>query len=67
MTSLIVEGGATLLGNFLKSGLWDEARVFVGNQFYRDGVRAPELPVGAHYSYTIDECQLHTFRNPAPR
>ena len=67
VTSLIVEGGATLLNNFLKSGLWDEARVFVGNQFYRDGVRAPELPVGAHYSYTIDECQLHTFRNPSPR
>ncbi len=67
VTSLIVEGGTTLLNNFLKNGWWDEARVFVGNQFYRDGVKAPELPEGFHYSYRIDECQLHTFRNPNPR
>lgn len=27
ITSLLVEGGANLLGEFIKSGLWDEARV----------------------------------------
>lgn len=27
LTSLIIEGGATLLGSFLKAGKWDEARV----------------------------------------
>lgn len=67
ITSLIVEGGALILNNFLKLGLWDEARVFVGNQFYRSGLAAPALPEGLHYTYSIDQCQLHTFRNPRPR
>ena len=67
ITSLIVEGGALILNNFLKLGLWDEARVFVGNQFYRAGLLAPALPEGLHYTYSIDQCQLHTFRNPRPR
>lgn len=30
VTSLIVEGGATLLSSFLASGLWDEARIEYG-------------------------------------
>ncbi|MGP1363497.1 MAG: bifunctional diaminohydroxyphosphoribosylaminopyrimidine deaminase/5-amino-6-(5-phosphoribosylamino)uracil reductase RibD [Bacteroides sp.] len=67
ITSLIVEGGALILNNFLKQGLWDEARVFVGNQFFREGIAAPHLPDGLHYTYSIDQCQLHTFRNPIPR
>ncbi len=66
ITSLIVEGGALILNNFLKYGLWDEARVFVGNQFYREGILAPALPDGFHNTYNVGQCQLHTFRNTKP-
>lgn len=42
--SLVVEGGETLLSGFISVGLWDEARVFVGNKFFKEGVKAPEFP-----------------------
>ncbi len=41
--SLIVEGGASLLNSFIKSGLWDEARVFVGNKTFGGGVKGPVI------------------------
>jgi diaminohydroxyphosphoribosylaminopyrimidine deaminase/5-amino-6-(5-phosphoribosylamino)uracil reductase len=41
--SLIVEGGAFLLNSFIKSGLWDEAIVIKGTQYYRDGLPAPKI------------------------
>lgn len=41
--SLIVEGGAYTLNAFVNSGLWDEARVFVGKPVFGEGLRAPRL------------------------
>ena len=41
--SLIVEGGSMTLNSFIKSGLWDEARVFKGNSIFDKGIEAPEL------------------------
>ena len=34
--SVIVEGGAKTLNNFIKEGLWDEARVFVSNKTFKE-------------------------------
>ncbi len=42
--SLFVEGGSKLLNSFISGGLWDEARVFIGNQFFHEGIKAPALP-----------------------
>jgi diaminohydroxyphosphoribosylaminopyrimidine deaminase / 5-amino-6-(5-phosphoribosylamino)uracil reductase len=39
--SLFIEGGAEVLNHFISEGLWDEARVFKGSGFFREGVRAP--------------------------
>jgi diaminohydroxyphosphoribosylaminopyrimidine deaminase/5-amino-6-(5-phosphoribosylamino)uracil reductase len=39
--SLIVEGGARLLNAFIESKLWDEARVFTGNKWFGNGIKAP--------------------------
>lgn len=44
--SVFVEGGAQLLGSFLSSGLWDEARIFTGLQEFGKGVPAPKTPQG---------------------
>jgi diaminohydroxyphosphoribosylaminopyrimidine deaminase/5-amino-6-(5-phosphoribosylamino)uracil reductase len=41
--SLFIEGGARVLNHFISLGLWDEARIFYGDQIYKDGVKAPEI------------------------
>ena len=39
--SLIVEGGSFLLQSFISEELWDEARVFIGNTHFGNGIPAP--------------------------
>ncbi len=39
--SLIVEGGANILMQFIRAGLWDEARVFQGKSSFGAGIAAP--------------------------
>lgn len=41
--SLVVEGGATTLNLFIEAGLWDEARVFVSDLEFHDGIKAPVI------------------------
>jgi len=41
--SLIVEGGAHVLQQFIDDGLWDEARIFVGTPQFSVGLKAPQL------------------------
>ena len=43
VTSLMVEGGATLLESFLKAGLYDEIRVERSPQRLGSGIKAPRL------------------------
>lgn len=40
--SLLIEGGKSLLESYLREGLWDEARVYIGNSRFGSGVKAPE-------------------------
>ncbi len=45
ITSVLVEGGATLLQSFLQAGVWDEIRVITNNDlFLKTGVPAPAKP-----------------------
>lgn len=41
--SLIVEGGRKTLERFLDAGLWDEARILIGNQQWGKGLKAPQI------------------------
>jgi len=41
---LLVEGGANVLGQFVKAGLWDEIRLLENPRFLHQGVPAPALP-----------------------
>jgi len=41
--SLFIEGGAKILTHFISSGLWDEARIFTGENFFKEGVKAPVI------------------------
>jgi len=53
INSVIIEGGAKTLQLFIKSGLWDEARVFIGKSVFKEGIKAPKLK-----GKLIDEQQL---------
>ena len=41
--SVLIEGGQKTLQTFIDANLWDEARVFVGDFFLNEGVKAPVL------------------------
>jgi diaminohydroxyphosphoribosylaminopyrimidine deaminase / 5-amino-6-(5-phosphoribosylamino)uracil reductase len=41
--SLFVEGGAEVLNHFISEGCWDEARVFTGELYFGEGLKAPVL------------------------
>ncbi len=40
--SLLVEGGKSLLESYLRDGIWDEARIYIGNKRFGSGIKAPE-------------------------
>ena len=41
--SVIIEGGAHTLNTFIQTGLWDEARIFIGNESLKKGIKAPQI------------------------
>lgn len=43
LQSIIVEGGAHTLNEFIREGLWDEARVFCSDVRFEKGIEAPVL------------------------
>jgi len=61
--SLIVEGGAFLLSSFIKSGLWDEAIVIKGPQFYKVGLPAPKISKVAVKSVMVAQENYLYFNN----
>ena len=44
--TLLVEGGAYVLKQFMESGLWDEIRQIESAETIGNGVKAPDLPAG---------------------
>lgn len=51
--SVIIEGGLQTLQSFIHAGLWDEARVFIGGNEFKDGVEAPVI-----FGETIKEFKI---------
>jgi diaminohydroxyphosphoribosylaminopyrimidine deaminase / 5-amino-6-(5-phosphoribosylamino)uracil reductase len=43
LQSVIVEGGVKLLQSLIDADLWDEARIFTGDQWLGEGIKAPSL------------------------
>ncbi len=41
--SVIIEGGTQTLQTFIDENLWDEARIFVGNSIFEEGIKAPKF------------------------
>lgn len=63
--SLFVEGGAELLGHFLRNGLWDEARVVQGVPVFGQGTPAPTAPPPALRNFASDVDRIALHLNPA--
>lgn len=63
IVSVFVEGGAETLTYFLKSGLWDECRVFRSEKVIGGNVAAPSLPSGIPECFNFDGDKLMVFRN----
>jgi diaminohydroxyphosphoribosylaminopyrimidine deaminase/5-amino-6-(5-phosphoribosylamino)uracil reductase len=65
ISSLIVEGGATLLQSFINENLWDEARVFKNpHKNFGSGVKAPQLDMSNAIQVKSGMDHLLTIKNP---
>ena len=56
--SIIIEGGEKLLRSFIEENLWDEARIFIGNKYFKDGVKAPEIKLDKPKKQRIGDSEL---------
>lgn len=63
--SVLVEGGAKLLQSLIDQNLWDEARVFVGNSRFDEGIAAPHLPFLSYREQEVFGDKLFYYENTA--
>lgn len=61
--SLVVEGGEKLLTSFINANLWDEARIFVGNKYFKEGVKAPVFTFEPFEEIQLEDTMLYHYRN----
>lgn len=61
--SIIIEGGTRLLQSFIDVGLWDEARVFVGNVYFKSGKPAPVIGFKPALSEINTRFLLNIYKN----
>ena len=61
--SVLVEGGPKTLNNFIMENLWDEARVFIGEKEFNNGIKAPEIKLNNSLFRLIDNDKLYIIRN----
>ncbi|HLS38125.1 MAG TPA: bifunctional diaminohydroxyphosphoribosylaminopyrimidine deaminase/5-amino-6-(5-phosphoribosylamino)uracil reductase RibD [Sphingobacterium bovisgrunnientis] len=59
--SIIIEGGAKTIQQFVEAGLWDEARVFVGNSSWENGVQSPVLRSTATEKQLVGDNELNIY------
>lgn len=61
LQSVLVEGGAAILNEFINAGIWDEARVFCSPNTLGSGVAAPvfSFPLGEEYKSGADTVKVY--------
>ncbi|MGB5274010.1 MAG: bifunctional diaminohydroxyphosphoribosylaminopyrimidine deaminase/5-amino-6-(5-phosphoribosylamino)uracil reductase RibD [Flavobacteriaceae bacterium] len=63
INSVLVEGGTQTLHHFIEAGLWDEARVFIGAETFKQGLEAPRFSGRPSATQKIGQDTLNYFRN----
>jgi diaminohydroxyphosphoribosylaminopyrimidine deaminase / 5-amino-6-(5-phosphoribosylamino)uracil reductase len=61
--SILVEGGQQMHNAFIRSGLWDEARVFQGKMMFSQGVKAPVIDQSPAETLQFEGSELSIFYN----
>lgn len=61
--SVIIEGGANILNQFIKAGLWDEARVFTSASSWNEGIASPVINGFITSQYLIEQDNLTIYQN----
>ncbi|MFC2086616.1 bifunctional diaminohydroxyphosphoribosylaminopyrimidine deaminase/5-amino-6-(5-phosphoribosylamino)uracil reductase RibD [Bacteroidota bacterium] len=61
--SVIIEGGAFLINSFIETNNWDEARVFIGDVNFGNGIMAPQIDKKPVASERLFSANLLYFRN----
>lgn len=61
--SMIIEGGASTLNQVISADIWDEARVFTGQDIFTEGIKAPVLNKPIFAEDDINSDKLKIFRN----
>lgn len=62
-TSIFIEGGPTTLESFIKSQLWDEARIFKSEICFKKGLKAPQIAGTFIQSEKIEKDELLIIKN----
>jgi diaminohydroxyphosphoribosylaminopyrimidine deaminase/5-amino-6-(5-phosphoribosylamino)uracil reductase len=62
LDSLLVEGGAFLLQQFIRSEIWDEIRVETAPFLLKTGVKAPDIPLDKTYVSTSNN-SIQIYKN----
>lgn len=65
LLSVIIEGGAYTLQQFIDKGLWDEAHIYSGNQMFFGGVKAPRIEGVPSETIQLDNSYLSILTNCA--
>ena len=63
ISSIMVEGGSFTLQSFIENNLWDEARVFVSDGKFKNGIKAPKIKLSNPQKIGSD--QLYLMKNYA--
>ena len=61
--SVIIEGGRQTLQTFIDENLWDEARVFIGENEFKSGVESPNIKGKLKKKENIESDVLKTYIN----
>ncbi|RNL52358.1 bifunctional diaminohydroxyphosphoribosylaminopyrimidine deaminase/5-amino-6-(5-phosphoribosylamino)uracil reductase RibD [Pedobacter jejuensis] len=61
--SVIIEGGANILNQFLQADLWDEARIFTSHNSWDEGVPSPIINGNVIEQINIGEDKLTIYNN----
>jgi diaminohydroxyphosphoribosylaminopyrimidine deaminase/5-amino-6-(5-phosphoribosylamino)uracil reductase len=61
--SVIIEGGSKTLQSFIDTDLWDEARVFIGQTTFQNGILAPNISGNPVAGFDIMNDELKIFKN----
>ena len=64
LQSVLIEGGAKVLNHFISCGLWDEARIFRGQQMFNNGVKAPCIEGTPSRRMLFSRSSLEVLLNP---